>query len=127
MNHADFVMLAIHGLKRRHSRRVARALDLAIAFGMVQALDGNTSGLDRAGLEKLYNEKLDELLRDHGPPFWPDPETGLPLLRTWCGSYTSSENWRAVLLGHLRATWAAKWPWVVFPLVAVLGVLQVWP
>jgi len=57
----DFCLPAIRGLRRKQSQRVAIALDAAIAFGVLEYLDGNESMKDRAAIESRYRDCVQRL------------------------------------------------------------------
>ena len=59
----DFCGPAIAGLKRKEAQRVGIALDAAIAFGVLEYLDGNSSLQDRQAIEAKY---WDNVLRLKG-------------------------------------------------------------
>lgn len=53
--------MAIQGLNKKEARRVAKALDVAIAFGATQYADGNESLRDIESVRALMFRKYDEL------------------------------------------------------------------
>lgn len=54
----DFCAPAIAGLSRKEANRVGLALDCAIAFGILEYLDGNESLRDRTVIEAAYWDKV---------------------------------------------------------------------
>lgn len=60
-DHLEFTRLAIAGLSDDQAQRVAVALDTAIAFGVLEHLDGNASLQDQGALEAGFRTKLQRL------------------------------------------------------------------
>ena len=54
----DFCIPAFTGLTKTQANRVGLALDCAVAFGVLEYLDGNGSLQDRAQLEAAYWDKV---------------------------------------------------------------------
>jgi hypothetical protein len=52
--HLDFMLPALEGLSKTNLRRIAIALDAAMAFGALECIDGNTFLTDRAAMEARY-------------------------------------------------------------------------
>lgn len=61
MQFTDFLTPAIRGLSESQQRRIAVAMDCAIAFGAMQHADGNESLQDRAAVQAKYNDNLKKL------------------------------------------------------------------
>jgi hypothetical protein len=62
---ADFCLPAIKGLNRKEAARVGLALDCAIAFGVLEYAEGNTSLQDLRAVRELYAEKVARLNGAH--------------------------------------------------------------
>lgn len=58
---ADVVTPAQVGHARRDNEQIHLALDAAVAFGVLEFLDGNAAMADRAKVEAMYKEKCDAL------------------------------------------------------------------
>lgn len=57
----DFVFPAIKGLEPEQAQRVAKALDAAICFGVLEHANGNDSLRDLQMVEAKYNSNVAEL------------------------------------------------------------------
>lgn len=61
----DFLNPAVAGLKPNDQRRVAVALDAAIAFGALECHDGNASLLDKGAVAAKYENNVALLQKLH--------------------------------------------------------------
>jgi len=59
----EFTSLAISGLNKKDGRRVGKALDVAILFGVMEYVGGNESLKDMKELHEVASRKMEELRR----------------------------------------------------------------
>lgn len=98
----DFCLLAIQGLSVADARRVALALDCAIAFGAAEVHAGNMTLADVEAVRRMYAEKVARL-----KTLTVDEYRGRPLfvMRTWGGGYVEPARWHLALAGWARYFW----------------------
>ena len=69
----DFLIPALRDLSPEQGRQVAIALDAAICFGVLEAMDGSESLQNRALVEAKYADNVARLKAASGPAFVSGP------------------------------------------------------